>query len=92
LFRLALSLGIWDVDMLAESMSAELLFEWLGFYQLEPFGDEWLRHSIQACQFYNAHRGKSQAIRKPQDFMPVEARPQTPQQMHDILQSIPRAS
>jgi len=85
-----LSLGIWDVDSLAESMSVDLLYEWLAFYRLEPFGDEWLRHAVQTCQFYNAHRGKSQPQRKPQDFMPVEARPQTPQQIHEALMGIPR--
>ena len=85
-----MALGTWDVDELAESMPVDLLYEWLAFYQLEPFGDEWLRHAITTCQFYNANRGKSQPKLKPQDFMPVERRPQTPQQIHDILQRIPR--
>ena len=86
-----MAVGTWDVDSIADSMSIDLLHEWLAFYELEPFGDEWLRHAVQACQFYNANRGKSQPIRKPEDFMPVEARPQTPQQIHDILQRIPKA-
>jgi hypothetical protein len=90
LFRLALALGIWDVNALAESMDIDLLHEWIGFYRLEPFGDEWLRHAVQVSQFYNAHRGKSQAARKPSDFMPVDQRPQTPEQMHRILQNIPK--
>lgn len=71
-------------------MPVDLLYEWLAFYRLEPFGDEWLRHAISMCQFYNAHRGKSQSPKKPQDFMPVAARPQTPEEMHRILQSIPK--
>jgi hypothetical protein len=72
-------------------MSVDLLYEWMAFYRLEPFGDEWLRHAVQVCQFYNANRGRSQAPRKPFDFMPVEQRPQTPEQIHEILQAIPRA-
>jgi len=71
-------------------MPVDLLYEWLAFYELEPFGDEWLRHAVQMCQFYNAHRGKNQAVRKPSDFMPVEQRPQTPEQIHETLQRIPR--
>lgn len=66
-----------------------MLYEWLAYYQLEPFGDEWLRHSITACQFYNAHRGKNQPQRRPEDFMPIEPRPQTPEQIHRILSGIP---
>lgn len=75
---------------MAESMSVDLLYEWLAFYELEPWGDEWLRHAITTCQFYNVHRGKNQPLRHPKDFMPVESRPQTPQQIHDILSRIPR--
>lgn len=90
LFRLALKLGIWDVDALAETMPVDLLYEWMAYYQLEPWGDEWLRHSVLACQFYNAHRGKSQSQRKPADFMPVEQRPQTIEQMRQVLERIPR--
>lgn len=90
MFRLALSIGIWDVDSLAEDMPADLLYEWMAFYQLEPFGDEWLRHAVSACQFYNANRGKSQPAMKPADFMPVEQRPQTIKEIHDTLQRIPR--
>ncbi len=71
-------------------MPVDLLYEWLAFYQLEPFGDEWLRHAVQVSQFYNAHRGKSQPPRKPEYFMPVEPRPQTIEQMKQVLDRIPR--
>ena len=73
-------------------MPVDLLYEWLAFYRIEPFGDEWLRHAVSAAQFYNAHRGKSQPPRRPEDFMPVEKRPQTPQQIHEMLQRIPRVN
>jgi hypothetical protein len=29
-------------------------------------------------------------LRRPADFMPVEQRPQTPREIHEILQRIPR--
>ena len=41
LFRLALKLGIWDVDELARKMPMSLFWEWLAFYRISPWGDEW---------------------------------------------------
>lgn len=77
------------MNRLSDEMPVDLLYDWMAYYRLEPFGDEWLRHAVQMCQFYNANRGRSQPPRNPADFMPVEQRPQTPEQMHEILQRIP---
>lgn len=88
LYRLALRLGIWDVEALAEAMSVDQLYGWMGYYQLEPWGDEWLRSAMSLSQFQNAHRGKKKAL-PPDHFMPVEKRQQTPQQMWQIVSSIP---
>lgn len=89
LHRLALKLGIWDVDALAEAMPVDVLYRWMAYYQLEPWGDEWLRSSVGFAQFKNAHKRKSDKMAKPQDFMPVAKRRQTPQQMMAVLNSIP---
>jgi hypothetical protein len=62
----------------------------MGYYQLEPWGDEWLRSAVSFAQFQNAHRGKNKKASKPEDFMPVDKRQQTPEQMLAVLQSIPR--
>lgn len=43
MFRLALQLGVWDVDALADSMTLDTFREWMAFYSVEPFGDEWRR-------------------------------------------------
>ena len=43
LFRLALALGVWDVDALAASMPMPLVLEWMAYYIRAPFGDEWRR-------------------------------------------------
>ena len=90
LHRLALKLGIWDVPALAAAMPIDTLYAWMAYYQLEPWGDEWLRSAVSFAQFQNANRGKNKKAMKPEDFMPVEKREQTPQQMLAILNSIPR--
>lgn len=41
LFRLALEIGVWDVDSLAEEMPMELFWEWMAFYRMSPWGDSW---------------------------------------------------
>ena len=92
LYRLALKLGQWDVDALAEEMSVDQLYGWMGYYLLEPWGDEWLRSAMQMAQFRNAYRGKNSPVKKTEDFMPVPKRAQSPQQILATLQSIPLPS
>lgn len=92
LYRLALQLGIWDVDGLAEAMSVEQLYGWMAAFQLMPFGDEWLRDAVRMAQMYNANRPKNAKAMVPQDFLPVENRAnkaQTPDDMWRMLTSIP---
>ena len=92
LHRLALKLGEWDVDALAEVMTVDQLHRWMGYYLLEPWGDEWLRSAMQMAQFRNAYRGKNSPVKKTEDFMPVPKRAQSPQQILATLQSIPLPS
>lgn len=88
LYRLALRLGIWDVETLADEMDVDQLYGWMGYYQLEPWGDEWLRDAMHMAQFAGAHRSKNGPRRKPEDFMPVPKRAQTPEQILAAFQSI----
>ena len=89
LHRLALAIGEWDVDRLAEEMTVDQLYRWMGYYLLEPWGDEWLRSAMQMAQFRNAYRGKNAPVKKVEDFMPVPKRAQTPQQILATLNAIP---
>ena len=41
--RLALEVGEWDVDSLAERMTVHQMAEWAAFYKLSPWGDAWRR-------------------------------------------------
>jgi hypothetical protein len=91
LYRLALKLGIWNVEEpggLADVMSVDQLYGWMGYYQLEPWGDEWLRDAMSMAQFASAHRSKGSPRRKPDDFMPVPKRTQTPEQIVAAFRAI----
>lgn len=39
-FRLALRLGVWDVDGMLRSMTSRQFREWSVFAELEPFGED----------------------------------------------------
>jgi len=93
LYRLALRLGEWNVEDpggLADRMSVDQLYKWMAVFQLQPWGDEWLRDAVLMAQQYNAHRPKGKPPMKPHDFMPVAKREQTQQEMWRILQSAKR--
>ena len=92
LYRLALQLGIWDVEGLAEAMSVDQLYGWMAAFQLMPFGDEWLRDAVRMAQMYNSHRPKNAKALTPEDFLPVQPRTtkaQTPDDMWRMLSAIP---
>jgi hypothetical protein len=74
LYRLALQLGIWDVEKLAEEMSVDQLYGWMAAFQLMPWGDEWLRDAVHMAQTYNSHRAPRAAAMEPADFLPVRQR------------------
>jgi hypothetical protein len=93
LYRLALKLGEWNVDGpggLAEQMPVDQLYGWMGYYLLEPWGDEWLRDAVQIAQFHNVNRRKNAPAKKVEDYMPVPKRAQTPEQIINVLNAIPR--
>ena len=93
LYRLALRLGIWNVEGpggLADTMSWEQLEQWMAAFQLMPWGDEWLRDAVVMAQNYNANRPKGKPAMMPHDFMPVPKRQQTQDEMWRILQSATR--
>ena len=66
------------------------LYGWMGYYLLEPWGDEWLRDAVQIAQFNNVNRRKNSPAKKVEDYMPVPKRAQTPDQILNVLNAIPR--
>ena len=71
-----------DVDGMLESMTPQQMDEWIAYYRIEPFGDEWLQAGTIAAVMYNvvasvgaAMGGKSlkdKDMRDPDDFIPSD--------------------
>ena len=72
IFRLAVTLGVWDVAELLEEMPCTLLDLWAAYYAVEPFGPDRgdIGSAIVASTFANSWRGKGQAAYKVADFLP----------------------
>lgn len=92
LFRLALQLGVWDVDALARAMPVPLLVEWLAFYRMEPWGDDWRRTGRHAAIVAAAAGAKTDGELE-EKFLPgggiYRGMNQTEAQMLDELRKIP---
>lgn len=73
MFRLAGHLKM-TVAEIKKSMSYKEFQEWFAFYELEPFGAEWLQTGSIAAAIYNnnANRKKSSKILNPDEFLPVK--------------------
>lgn len=94
MYRLALQLGIWNVEGpggLLDEMSWEQLLGWMAAFQLMPWGDDWLRDAVLMAQQFNINRPKGKNAMDAHDFMPVKHREtvQTPEQMFAMLSAIP---
>ncbi len=61
--------------------------KWMGFYLLEPFGDEWRQTGKLCASVSNSFGGKEGGGKfKESDFMPTEmAREQSSEEMEAIL-------
>lgn len=70
-FRLALALGWSDPDAMLDSIPAHTFYEWIAFYQLEPFGilaeDAIAAHG--KAMFANVHRKHGTLAYKPEKFL-----------------------
>ena len=92
MFRLALKMGIWDVDALAKAMPMSLVVEWMAYFRVEPFGDEWRRTGRLATVVASAMGAKVQGDLE-EKFLPgggiYRGKNQTEQQMLDELRKLP---
>ena len=74
MFRLALQLGHYDVDAMLAGTPPALLYEWMAFANLEPFGEDRadLRNAITSLSIMNAMGAKKRGGGewKLGDFMP----------------------
>lgn len=63
-------LGEWDVDRMLAEIPSELFSEWIAYYKLEPFGDEWLMTSYLCATMCNLASGKSTDMIELDYFVP----------------------
>lgn len=70
-YRLALALGIWDVDAMLRQMPAGALTEWEAFFRLEPWGNEVenRRFALVAATIANMLRSEKTRPYKLDDFV-----------------------
>lgn len=86
LFRLAFQFGC-TVAELQDRMGSAEFADWCAFWRLEPWGfeiDNW-RSAMIASTVANSNRPPKAKPYKIADFMPKQARPQTPEEMIAIL-------
>ena len=66
--------GRLKVDAILRELSSREISEWMAFYELEPFGDEWRQTGTIAAAAV-APYAKAGVTVKPEQFMPI--RPET---------------
>lgn len=59
------------VAELGERMSSHEFSEWMAFYDIEPFGDEWRQSGQIVSAIANSNRKKGARPFKIEDFMPI---------------------
>ena len=61
-----------DVDHLLDSLTSKQISEWVAFYSLEPFGNEWRQAGVVAATIAEAFRDSKQRRKPftPEDFIP----------------------
>ena len=85
LLRLALAMGEPDVDALARRLTGPQLTEWMAYWHLEPFGDDW-RRTARAAAFAAKAAGAQVDGDAEDKFLPsYREQPQTIEQMLSIL-------
>lgn len=94
LYRLATVVGEWNVEQGADSLSARMtlgqLAEWMAYYRIEPFGQDWWRSARHAATLGAVWTGKfNEEIE--QTFMPTfrPDRPQTEAEMMAEMAKVP---
>jgi len=82
--RLALALGCTRRELL-QRITARELVDWVAYWSIEPFGDDYYAHGIVASTIANVFRSKGRRFR-PEDFKPRPRHSQ--QQMKAIFQAV----
>ena len=67
-----MELGEANVDHLLDRLTSKQIAEWVAFYSLEPFGNEWRQAAVIASTIAEANRNEKKRSKPftPDDFMP----------------------
>lgn len=89
-FRLCLELGEVHPDYLLPRLTSRQLSEWMAYFDLRPFGQDYTDQQIAqvACILANANRKPYSEPHKLEDFLPHKEREQSPGEMKAILRSV----
>jgi hypothetical protein len=66
-----------------DSITPEMFDEWMAYYTIEPFGDEWERSAMICATVFNTKVTKKHDLAKIDDYMPtfsVNEKPKRPNQ------------
>jgi len=68
-------------------MSSAQISEWMAYYNLEPFGDDWRQTGVVAGVIANVNRDAKKKRRpyEPEDFMPITKRQEQAQSPEILL-------
>lgn len=86
-------LGRVDVDAMLDQITPEQFNEWLAYYRVEPFGDEWLAAATIAASSHNAglmvaaaHGAKidDEHFKKAEDFLPTFDKASKPKRLNAV--------
>lgn len=67
-------------------MSARQFEEWIAYFDLEPFGDDWLRTATLASLVANSNRDTEKRPEPftPEEFLPIQRQPEAPESEEDL--------
>lgn len=54
-----------------DSITPEMFDEWMAYYTIEPFGDEWERSAMICATVFNTKVTKKHDLAKIEDYMPT---------------------
>ena len=85
-YRLALAMGIWDVEAFKHTITIRQLRKWMAMWRVEPFGDEWRRSGRAALV---ASGGKIEADSEDKFLPSYREKQQTEAELIAELRKIP---
>lgn len=86
-------MGVLDVESLLRSMSSKQLQEWMAFYELHPFGQDYSDFLVAQLTkvMHNRWRGKNEPALQARDFLPLWREPeQTAEEQLSIFRRLVR--